>query len=58
MRIEQLNDEKKRKALKEKELETKKFLDLQIQEKQQRQIMSKATEQHEAKYIHKDVEAF
>lgn len=44
--------------MKAKEIATKEYLDLQIQEKLQRNQLSKVTEEQEAKYIHKDVEVF
>jgi hypothetical protein len=48
-------EEKKRKEMKDREIDTKKFLDLQIQERAKRQDLAKRMESHEASLIEKDV---
>lgn len=51
-------EEQKKRELKQKELETKKYLDLQIQEKKAKDTLVKAQDSMDAVYINKDVRAF
>lgn len=44
-------EEQKRKELKQKEIETKKYLDLQMQEKKARDSLHKVQDNMDAKYI-------
>jgi hypothetical protein len=57
-RAEQALEQAKRKALKDRELETKKYLDLQISEKQAKNNLSKVQDNLEAKEINQDVQAY
>ena len=51
-------EEQKKKELKAKELETKKYLDLQMQEKKAMNHLSKVTDDYEAKHINQDVRTY
>jgi len=51
-------EEQKKKDLKTREIETKKYLDLQIQEKNARNNLTKVQDNMEGKYINEDVRVY
>lgn len=53
-----LNDERKKKTMKQKEQETKRWLDIQLQEREEKQRLKKFEDSTDAKYMINDIQNF